>query len=240
MSDFRQFGRQLREVLEGLLGEVDSSPGRDETLGWGRKINTDALRDLYAPQEVRKFEIAPPGIDNLWLKSTDTFVIPGKGTFTVDFSGFFRVARENPKSQKWEEADVYVNLVEMGLRGDSDLGPIHVSLNQEITSAGQTFAPREARAAAKCRIATAAEFAIPEARMTLFNKEPILLMNDAIESIPPVEDPNGEAHIYLLPLFDRANPKEAPAAYLARLQYTVGNYISRQEVEELRSRSRIK
>jgi len=240
MSDFELFGRQLRQVLQGFLSEADSYPRRGGTSGWGRKVNTNGLKDLYAPQEVKKFEIAPAGIDNLWLKSTDTFFIPGKGTFAVDFNGFFRVARESPTSSKWEEADVHVNMVEMGLRGDSELGPIHVSLNPELVSAGQTFGPGKERTPAKCRIATAAEFAIPQAGLKLFNKEPILLMNDAIESIPPVEDPNGEAHIYRLPLFDREHPDGNPAAYLTRLQYTVGSYLSREEMEETRSRVRLR
>jgi hypothetical protein len=243
MSDFEDFGRQLRQLVEGFLGH-ERGRGNEGTGGngkrdWGRRIDVSALEDLYGPRHVKKYEVAPAGIDNLSLSSTDTFFIPGKGTFTANFEGFFRVARENPKSQRWSEADVYVNMAEMGLRGESELGPIHVSLNEEFVSAGQTFGPRQSEtAAAKCRIAAAAEFALPEAGLTLFNKEPILLMNDAIESIPPVEDPKGEAHIYFLPLFDKSNPASAPVAYLTRLQYTVGNYISKDEIDSLRSKTR--
>ncbi|HSG41144.1 MAG TPA: DUF6073 family protein [Thermoanaerobaculia bacterium] len=239
MSEFELFGRQLRQLLQGFLNDAETSRLRRSAQGWGRRIDTRQLKDLYGPMKVGKFEIAPSGIDNLGLTSEDTFFVPGKGTFTVSFNGFFRVARENPRSTKWEEADVPVNMVEMGLRGDSELGPIQVSLNQDFVSAGQTFAPGRAAAAA-CRIATAAEFALPQAGMTLFNKEPILLMNDAIESIPPVEDPNGEAHIYRLPLFDRSNPDGEPAAYLMRLRYTVGNYMPQEEIEALRSRTQLR
>lgn len=240
MSEFELFGRQLRQLLQGFLSEAEPSRLRARAPGWGPRIDARELKDLFAPMKVAKFEIAPAGIDNLGLTSEDTFFVPGKGTFTVRFSGFFRVARENPKSQRWEEANVPVNMVEMGLRGDSEMGPIHVSLNQDFVSAGQTFAPGRDQAAAACRIATAAEFALPQAGMTLFNKEPILLMNDAIEAIPPIEDPNGEAHIYRLPLFDRSNPDGEPAAYLMKLRYTVGNYLPQEEIESLRSRTQLR
>jgi hypothetical protein len=59
-------------------------------------------------------------------------------------------------------------------------------------------------------------------------------MNNAIESIPPVEDPNGKAHIYYLPFFDITNPKGRPVAYLTSLQYTVGNYITEDEAKNIR------
>jgi hypothetical protein len=69
----------------------------------------------------------------------------------------------------------------------------------------------------------------------LFNKEPILLMNDAINSIPPLEDPNGHAHIYMLPLYDVAKPDDAPLAYLQQLRYTIGTYISQARADEIRA-----
>jgi hypothetical protein len=119
------------------------------------------------------------------------------------------------------------------------MGPIHVSPNPDYTSAGQTFGPGKERAAAKCRIATAAEFSIPQMGPTMFNKEPILLMNDAIEAIPPLEDPNWEAHIYRLPLFDRKHPDGPAAACLTRLQYTVGNYVEADEIEKLREMTQL-
>ncbi len=76
----------------------------------------------------------------------------------------------------------------------------------------------------------------PQRHMTLFNKEPVLLMNNAIESIPPVEDPNGEGHIYYLPFFDVANPKGKPIAYMTGLRYTVGNYITEDAAKAIRKK----
>jgi hypothetical protein len=220
----RLFGRSAREVPQGRES-------------WGRRVNVAGLRDLYAPQQIRKFNATPGGIDNLALSSQDTFFIPGRGEFTVGFDGYFKVAREDPTSREWATADFYVNMVDMQLSGRSnELGPMQVRLNPEVVSSGQVFAAGSAVAAAKCRIATGAVFSLPDQQMSLFNKEPILLMNDAIESVPPVEDPNGEARIYRLPLYDTRNPDGPPAAYLTRLRYTVGNYLTSGEVDAIRTR----
>ena len=157
------------------------------------------------------------------------------GEFAVDFKGYFQVARAHPTTRDWATADVHVNMTDIRLSGhDDNLGPINVRLNPEITSSGQTFAPGTPNGAAKCRIATAVLFEAPDMGVALFNKEPILLMNDAIESIPPVEDPNGAAHIYRLPLYDVSAPDDVPFAYLMRLNYTVGNYLPRDEAERIR------
>jgi hypothetical protein len=50
-----------------------------------------------------------------------------------------------------------------------------------------------------------------------------------------VEDPNGAAHIYLLPLFRTDDPDGRPMAYLSQLHYTVGNYLEEERAQEIRS-----
>lgn len=208
-----------------------------QTKFWGQKVKTTALKDLFAPQSVKAFSVNAPGIDNLALSSTDTFVIPGKGEFKVNFAGFFRVAREKASSKNWSASDVNVNMVEINLAGTSkDLGNMKVRINPEYVSAGQVFASGSARGAAKCRIATSVIFEASDMKLSLFNKEPILLMNNAIKSVPPVEDPNGAAHIYYVPLFDTKKPNGEPVAYLTSLRYTVGNYLTREEVAGFRAR----
>lgn len=201
---------------------------------WGPTIDSALLPDLYAPQTVRKFFPTPGGIDNLALSSVDTFEIPGMGTFTVNFNGYFQVAREDTGANRWSEFGPFVNMTDMRLRGNSPrLGQITVRLNPDIVSTGKVFPGINDATAAKCDISTAAQFEMGNG-MTLFNKTPILLMNDAIDSVPPVEDPNGEAHIYRLGLYDRNNPDGRPVAYLLQLRYTVGNYITLEQAEEFR------
>jgi len=202
---------------------------------WGRKVALKGLRDLYKPTKIRKFTATEGGIDNLALSSIDNFSVPGMGDFEVKFKGYFRVARSNPTSDKWANAEWSVNMIDMKLEGRSPkIGRMNVRLNTDTVSPGQVFAAGAANAAAKCRIATAVSFEMVDMGITAFNKEPILLMNDAIESVPPVEDPNGEAHIYRVPLFNVKEPNGEPVAYLTRLRYTVGNYITEEQAVKFR------
>ncbi len=243
MADYFEFGRQLSQFLQGFSagqasGEAQqvaaSRPGQIE---WGRRISTDGLEQLYGPREVPRFTTPTAGIDNLALSANDVFVRPGIGEFSVAFDGYFQVARAKPTTSDWETAEVHVNLTDMRLTGeDSSLGPINVTLNPAVVSGGQTFAPGATRSVAKCRIAAAVQFSAPEAGVTLFNKEPVLLMNDGIDSIPPVEDPNGKAFIYLLPLYDVKAPQAPPVAYLKELRYTVGDYLPLERADEIRDR----
>jgi hypothetical protein len=210
---------------------------------WGPQIDTKGLTQLYAPQEVRPFTATPAGIDNLALSSIDTFLMPdaaGKHhRQEVAFDGYFQVARAAPSTHDWATAEFSVNMTDIVLHSKSDvkeIGPMRVRLNQNMVSAGQVFAAGGKQAAAACRIAASVVFEAPQKGMAFFNKEPILLMNGAIKSVPPVEDPNGKAHIYLLPLFDMKQPDGRPVAYLESLVYTVGNYLSREAAEKIRAR----
>lgn len=226
-SEFFTVGNQLRDLLLGLL----QSGGGGVRAEWGPRVDHTQLQDLYAPTKIKKHSATPGGIDNLALSSVDTFEIPGQGAFEVKFEGYFKVAREQTKTQSWADYAPAVNMIDIRLRGEAKgLGPIEVNINPDMVSAGQVFASGGATAAAKCRIATAVTFTLPQMNMTLFNKEPILLMNDAIDSVPPVEDPNGKAHIYRVPLYNRADPNGRPVAYLTSLRYTVGNYLTRDQV----------
>lgn len=247
MSEYEALGQQLRSFLAGLLGagEAPSAPsprpGRRNgsapaATDWGPRIELAGLDDLYDGTEVQAYTVPDGGIDNLALSSTDTFEIPGRGEFRMDFSGYFRVARAEPETKNWAQANVFVNLADMKLTGShNELGTVNVRLNENVVSPGQTFAPGDRSAPAACRIGAAVEFELEDQGMTVFNKEPILLMNDAIEAIPPVEDPNGMARLYRLPLFDTRNPDGMPVAYLNRLQYTVGNYVTVAQAEAFRA-----
>lgn len=230
MSDAYRLGGELRDLLRGFL------EGKTTEVSWGPKIKLEGLPDLYAPQRTKRFFPTQGGIDNLALSSTDVFVIPGKGEFKADFSGYFRVARQNPTRDEWAPSEVYVNMIDIRLKGQADgLGPINVSLNPRFVSAGQVFASDGPEAAKACRIAAGVSFEMPELGVTAFNKEPILLMNKGINAIPPVEDPNGVAHLFLLPLYDHRNPDGTPVAYLSSLRYTVGDYITREAADRLRA-----
>ena len=209
---------------------------------WGPPIDVRSLRQLYAPQEIRPFTPTPAGIDNLALTSVDTFLIRNNGGYQkheVHFDGYFQVARGQPTTDSWSSCEVYVNMTDIVLHAKSEvkgLGRMKVHRNPDVLSAGQTFAAGGKTAAAACRIAASVVFEVPDRKMSLFNKEPVLLMNGGIKSIPPVEDPNGTAHNYLLPLYSTSDPNGRPVAYLESLRYTVGNYLTQQAVEAIRAR----
>ncbi|MDP9336268.1 MAG: DUF6073 family protein [Actinomycetota bacterium] len=234
MTESFELGRDLRELLRGLL-DLGPHPA-SASIAWGRVVDASELEDLFAPQEVRPFTATPGGIDNLALSAVDSFMVRGVGEVEAEFKGYFRVARAAPTTNEWATCEVFVNIIDLQLRGESrQLGPLRVSLNPRVVSAGQTIAPGLARGNAKCRIATAAIFEAPEAGFTLANTEPILLMNGGINSIPPVEDPNGQAFIYNLPLYNVGDADAPPTAYLTSLRYTVGNYLTQDEVASFRA-----
>jgi hypothetical protein len=206
---------------------------------WGPRVNVAGLKDNYAPQKVEPYRVPPAGIDNLALHSTDAFMIPGRGEFIIDFKGYFRVARDHPTTNDWATSEIQVNIIDLKLKGGhGDTGNITVSLNPDITSTGQIFAttgPQEGKA---CRIATAAVFDVPKLGLSVFNKEPILLMNKSITSIPPVDDPSGHALIFNVPLFDRQNPSGKAVAYLTSLRYGADNYITEAEARSFQTQLR--
>jgi hypothetical protein len=225
-------------------------PGDHPVVEWGPRVDLTNLKDNFAPQEVKEFTVQPGGIDNLGLHSTDVFEIPGQGRFEVDFNGYFRVARAQPKSFEWGVPMIRVNIIDLRLFGQHDsLGEIGVTLNPDILASGQIFPTSmkpEAKATgaaaatdpsvAACRIAVGAVFTLPAIGAALFNKEPILLMNENLRKIPPVDDPSGHALLFRLPLFNVQDPHGEPIAFLTSLRYGADHYLTRQEVGAIRER----
>lgn len=207
---------------------------------YGPRIDREELPNLYPPQNPRPYTPPPTGIDNLGIKSTDTFVVAGVGEFKVDFRGFVRVARSKPTSSDWNTSDVFTNMFEMCMRGQSEeVGEIVVTLNPDFLATGQLSTPfgdEELENPAKaCRMAVGAFFSVPKLGKVLFNKEPLILTIDDVRTIPPAGNPgNGLIH-RMLPLFDRDNPDGAPAAYLTALKFAMGTYITEEEIQNIKS-----
>jgi hypothetical protein len=82
-------------------------------------------------------------------------------------------------------------------------------------------------------MAVACEFDVPKFGKKLFNKEPVELTIDEVRSIPPAGNP-GRGQIYRrLPLYDRDDPNGRPVAFLTSLNFSMGTYLSRDQVREL-------
>jgi hypothetical protein len=205
-------------------------------IAYGPEVNLHNCPDVFAPQTVQEFTPPPTGIDNLGITSTDTFSVPGLGEATVNFQGWVRVARSKPTADSWDNAEVYTNLIDMYMLGESEaFGPIIVTLQPEILSTGMIRNPRQSEghetAAKACRMAVAAQFELPRLGLQLFNREPIELTIDNVKSIPPAGSP-GKGQIYfVLPLFSRADPDGKPAAYLTSLKFQMGSYLTPAQMQ---------
>jgi len=233
MSESYELGTQLRELLRGLLSE------KGQALEWGPRVSLAGLKENYKGTKVTSHTVMPGGIDNLALHSTDIFMIPGKGEFTVDFKGYFQVARSHPTTKDWTTFEIHVNILDLRLNAQhEELGEVAVSLNPDILSAGEIFHATAPQGSAKCRIATAVAFDLPKLGLRVFNKEPILLMNENVKTIPPVDDPSGHALLFMLPLFDHKNPTGKAVAYLTSLRYGADNYITEAEAKSFRMEKR--
>jgi len=242
-------GMAAAGALAGLSGSAAMAArragGPDPAVEWGPRVNLAGLKENFAPQEVKEYTVPPGGIDNLALHSTDVFEIPGHGRFEVDFKGYFRVARAQPSSFEWGVPTIRVNIVDLKLFGQHEkLGEIGVSLNPNILASGQIFPflrPRQKTdppptEPTSCRIAVGAVFNVTGIQTALFNKEPILLMNEHITKIPPVDDPNGHALLFRLPLFNVEDPQGEPVAFLTSLRYGADDYLTKAQVSAIRER----
>lgn len=206
----------------------------------GVRLHSQELDNLFGPRHVEPFTPPPRGIDNLGISSKDTFHIPGKGDFTVDFKGYVRVARSVPTACDWVHAEVYTNLIEMRMLGYApEIGQIIVGLNPEYLSTGQLRTPFECMGEQQpekaCRMAVGALFEIPQLGITLFNKEPIELTIDNVRAIPPAGNP-GVGRIYrMLPLFNVKQPDSGPVGYLTALNFAMGTYLTEAELAAWRT-----
>lgn len=205
----------------------------------GVPIDHPSLEDLFGPRQVKPFTPPPTGIDNLGITSKDSFYVSGVGEFTVDFSGYVRVARSQPTCADWTNAEVYTNLIEMRMVGKSQgIGEIVVTLNPEYLSAGQLRTPFEdldkTQPEKACRMAVGAIFDVPALGRSFFNKEPIELTIDNVRAIPPAGNP-GVGRIYRnLPLYDVNDPQGPIVAYLTALTFVMGTYLTEAELDAMR------
>jgi hypothetical protein len=210
---------------------------------WGPRVELDGVPDLFAGTGVEPYRPPVPGIDNLGITSTDTFMVPGRGEVTVDFKGYVRVARSKPTAPGWNQAEVFTNLIEMYMRGDHpEAGPILVTLNPDYLSAGALWTPPADmacdRPAKSCRMAVNALFHLTRMGLTVFNKEPITLTIEDVRKIPPAGNPGmGRIH-EKLPLYDRAAPDGRPVADITALKFAMGTYLDEAELRRLRDDAR--
>src|SRR5215204_6474457 len=119
-----------------------STTTQEPSIVYGPRVPLEDVPNLYSVTPVTPWTPPQPGIDNLGISSVDTFAVPGVGEFTVEFNGWVRVVRSEPTDREWAGAEVYTNLIEMKMVGESEeLGTITVTLNPSCLSAGQIRTP---------------------------------------------------------------------------------------------------
>lgn len=210
---------------------------------WGKHVNPKGLPILYKGEGAPKKHIRgvhpPAGVDNMMLKTTDVFRIPGMGEFTVDFKGYFQVTRSEPDNPEFSKATVYVNFTDLRLFGEHPvLGEIMVDLNPNVVSAGNTYPSRNIGLAA-CKINVAARFHISKLNMVLFNRTPIQLTNENVKGIPTIGE-GGKANVFALPLYNWKEKNGNLFGYVEELEYMVLNYADKPTAESYRKAKTIR
>lgn len=229
-SDLYRFGQSLRELLLGFSEEGETE-GPKRRIAWAQFVDPSGLPELYAgdgaPKKHQRGVVPPAGIDNMNLKTTDVFLVPGRGEFAVDFRGYLQVTRATPANRDWQNQRMVFNYTQFKLFGsDSGLGAITVDLNPDYISGGETFRTRKERAG--CKANTAARFHMHDLNMTLFNKTPIILKNENMQGIPTIGE-GSKIDAFHTALYSVDDPEGEPKAYLEELEYTVLNYMMKEE-----------
>lgn len=170
------------------------------------------------------------GVDKLNFIAWDTIEVIGFGEETVELRGHYVIDRANPTDSDWEKASVDIRMAEMSVKGVSTLfGPVHASVNHDIgiQSRGQvragTVYPGVADSPKLCEMEGYMKFELPEAAMTVFNKERILLQHK-ITHIPPVGQGGGTGEV-AIKLYNVEDPDGPHVAILKQVRTHIGSWV---------------
>jgi hypothetical protein len=156
----------------------------------------------------------------------------GRGEDTIEFHGYYDIERADPTSSDWRQASVDIFMRELSVSGISGkFGRIHVSVNDELgkESGGQvrpgtvyTGIPDSPKL---CQMYGYMKFALLDAGLTVFNKEPIVLQHN-ITHIPPVGQGGGTRGRVEVPLYRVDDPDGRPVAVLRQVKTHIGAWVS--------------
>lgn len=170
------------------------------------------------------------GTDRLEFTTWDTIDVPGIGNDTVRLHGYYLIERATPTSAVWHEASLNIFMRELDVRGTSDkFGRIHVTINDQIgsQSRGQvkpgTKYPGLEDAPKLCVMEGFMMFALPDAGMTVFNKDVIRLQH-YITHIPPVAQGGGTGLVQVK-LYRVDDPEGPPVATLHEVVTNIGSWL---------------
>ncbi|MCD9187498.1 MAG: DUF6073 family protein [Pyrinomonadaceae bacterium] len=195
-----------------------------------RNNETNLLPNPKTVADLRVQAMPEGGVDKLNFIAWDTIEVLGFGEETIELRGHYVIDRANPTDSDWEKASVDIRMAEMSVKGVSSLfGPVRASVNHDIgiQSRGQvragTVYPGVADSPKLCEMEGYMKFELPEAAMTVFNKEKILLQHK-ITHIPPVGQGGGTGEV-AIKLYNVEDPDGPHVAVLKQVRTHIGSWV---------------
>lgn len=183
-------------------------------------------------EDVRILAMPQGGMDRLSFTTWDTIEVAGHGEDTFQLQGHYMIERRDPTSSVWSDASVEIFMREMSVTGFSEkFGQVHATLNTEDSeriSKGQvlpgTKYPGLLDGPKMCVMDGFMMFNLPDAGLTLFNKEPIRLQHH-ITHIPPIGQGGGTQGRVNIKLYLRDAPDDPPVATLREVRTHIGAWL---------------
>lgn len=179
--------------------------------------------------DLRLFSMPRGGIDRLNFVTWDTIEIVGHGEEVFELRGHYAIERADPTSADWAEASVDIRMRELSVSGSNErLGRLHASVNEELgesggqVRSGTTYALPDSPK--MCVMEGYMKFELPDAGLTLFNKEPIVLQH-TITHIPPIGQGGGTRGRVAVNLYSTADPEGEPLAILRQVKTHIGAWL---------------
>jgi hypothetical protein len=172
------------------------------------------------------------GVDRLSFTTWDTIEVEGIGEDTFQLQGHYVIERRDPTSSDWADGSVEIFMREMSVSGFSEkFGQVHARVNTEDEdriSKGEvlpgTKYPGLIDSPKLCVMEGFMMFHLPDAGMTLFNKDPIRLQHH-ITHIPPVAQGGGTQGRVDIKLYRRDAPEGQPMATLKEVRTNIGAWL---------------
>ncbi len=186
-------------------------------------------KNLY---ELHLFTMPKGGLDQLNFVTWDTIEVVGMGEDTIELRGHYAIERADPTSADWQEASVDIRMRELDVQGVSEkFGRIRASVNDDFgkpsggqvrpgtTYSGLPDSPKLFVMEGHMK------FELPDAGVTVFNKEPIVLQHN-ITHIPPIGQGGGTRGRVEVPLYRMDDPDGPPVAILRQVKTHIGAWRS--------------
>lgn len=171
------------------------------------------------------------GIDRLSFTTWDTIDVPGFGEDTFQLQGYYVIERENPTSASWHDASVNIYMRELAVSGVSaKFGRVNVAVNPDADkmSGGQVKPGTRYQdlvdSPKLCVMEGFMMFSLPDAGITVFNKE-VIRLTHMITHIPPIGQGGGTGQVDIK-LYRVDDPNGPAVATLREVRTHIGAWLA--------------